>query len=516
MTVKDILETLSELHILTDQECSKVFYHFLSSRDKEGSLAFFTAMAMIRPNSFEIRRCLAESLMNLGRFGEAAKEWEYIMGTLGRKELNVQARIFRCYQGLDSLEDMSRIYKAMEKTSPEHALSINAKDVYFSCLNARYECSMQFEEEAGLPAEVLGMESFCMKLKDVWSFSLPREKDEVPFIVINYKNGGVTHLYPMVMEDKWYFRVEYLPLASSLVLHWQEKLYRGRVFSKKIIGALQGKNGYLFLDNDTNESVDQFIGRKMMDEEVLKRWNDFLVKAGKLPGFILFVPPSKESVFPQYYPYAMSCRRPIDQLSEIVEKVRLNNFIYPKELLSKDERNYSKTETHYTALGAKKCFEEMAVQYFGVNPNEFLKDKAVFETRDNIGDLGSKVVPMQSSDFIFLQDSHEEKYKIFDNNLVNTGKVEFYKNEQETLLPAKVLFFGDSFYSAIKFYFYICFKEVLICRTVGTIHMDIVEKFRPNYVISEITERFIIQAPKFLEGKEATRHALDFDEKIFL
>ncbi len=517
MTGKDILEILSKLDILSDKECSKVYYYFLSNKNKQSNEDFFRIMATLRPESYEIRRCFAESLMNLGRFRESAAEWKYIIEQMGKNDLNILARLFKCYQGMDSLDGMESVYKAMEKLSLEHAITITAKDVYLSCLNARYECSVNFgagTEE--LPQEILDLEKrFCMKLKDVSSFSLPRKKEEVPYINIKYKNGVVTHLYPIIFGDDCQFNIKYLPHISSLVLHWNGNSYIGQISSKRIIGVLEGKNGYLFLDNDTNKSVAQFTGRLLMDNVVLQDWCNFLAKVGSVPGFILFVPPSKESVFPMYYPHVMSQRRPIDQLKEVVGKVELDRFFYPRELLSTDERNYSKTETHYTALGAKKCFEEMAARYFDIDARKFIQEKFTLETRDNVGDLGSKVAPMRSSDFMFLQNTYEEQYKVYDNEVDNTGKVELYRNSEQPLISRRVLIFGDSFSGFIKPFFYACFREVLICRTVGTIYMDVVERFRPDYVISEMTERFIIQAPKFLERADSKDKMLAYDEAIF-
>ena len=279
--------------------------------------------------------------------------------------------------------------------------------------------------------------------------------------------------------------------------------------------VLEGKDGWLFLANDTNQSIAQFRGQSLMIEKVRSDWRKFLQEAGRMPEFILFVPPSKESVFPEFYPYEMATVRPINQLEELVRQTSFPRYLYPRDLLRTCPETYSKTETHYTTFGAMLCFEEMIRWYFDFPLADFKAKSFAFEKRINIGDLGSKLRPVQRSEFLFLKNPHTKEHSVYENGLQSTGRVGFFRNEKDALSDKKVLIFGDSFAGFILPFFHACFREVLYCRTVGTIHMDVVEKFRPDYIISELTERFILRAPSIWRGEEARRYHLRYDKSTF-
>ncbi|MCZ5028405.1 hypothetical protein O5904_24325, partial [Escherichia coli] len=44
---------------------------------------------------------------------------------------------------------------------------------------------------------------------------------------------------------------------------------------RKIIKVKEGKSGWLFLDNDTHRSVDQFTGKKLISNTDLIKYMDF-------------------------------------------------------------------------------------------------------------------------------------------------------------------------------------------------------------------------------------------------
>ncbi|SEH31224.1 hypothetical protein [Selenomonas sp. KH1T6] len=498
-----------DMGILNEEVIRKVYYHLLSRDKIKDGETFFCEMLQFFPDSYEVHRCLAEVMMKDGKFQEAVTEWLYIIKKLGMGNINILSRLFRCYMGLGNMKQMEKVERRAMYKWPEHKLAVEMQDMCLSYCNERHEIDLFFDANLeDLPTGLSKSILLRMKRKDCFQFSLKRKNDNLPFIIINYKNGEVIKLYPVIMEDLYKFRLDNLPQVSELVLCWGDNEYRARVSSKRILGVLEGKNGWLFLDNDTNKSVDQFCGRSLMLDKVQAEWRTFLDRAKELPGFILFVPPSKESVFPRFYPHEKSMCRPIDQLHEIVNDSGLDRFFYPCDILSQKESSYSKTDTHYTFLGAELCFEELIKKYFDFSLDDYRKKEFSFESRKNIGDLGSKMSPMRDSEYVFLKETGNEEHLIYSNDIENTGRVEYYKNKADYLSNKKVLIFGDSFSHNITPFFHACFMELLVCRTVGTIHMDLIEKFKPDYVISEMTERFIVRAPQFWIGDDAKVHSL--------
>jgi len=49
-----------------------------------------------------------------------------------------------------------------------------------------------------------------------------------------------------------------------------------------VMEVLEGREGWLFLANDTNASIDQFTGKKRLDAEQKQQWQHFVDGIGPL------------------------------------------------------------------------------------------------------------------------------------------------------------------------------------------------------------------------------------------
>ena len=71
--------------------------------------------------------------------------------------------------------------------------------------------------------------------------------------------------------------------------------------------VLRGKDGWLFLHNDSNQALAQYVGRVRLSEDDLRQWQRVLEAriswlAGRGGIYRFLVPPGQQSVYPEKLP----------------------------------------------------------------------------------------------------------------------------------------------------------------------------------------------------------------------
>lgn len=255
-----------------------------------------------------------------------------------------------------------------------------------------------------------------------------------------------------------------------------------------------GKSGYLFLDNDFNNSVAQFIGKELISDENLSSWNEYFSTLNRCIGSsktkrVFTLAPSKELVLPQYYPHKKADITPVEQFLVHFHKEKI---IYPKEALSDaGDSTYSKQETHWTDFGAGVAANHI-LGSIGIS----LKDPFPFPFRfiKSQGDLGVKISKSTVQEIMKADFSSVEKIKIFDNEIGNRGRIHVYQNPN-AVIRQNVVVFGDSFCHNLAPYFINAFSRVVCVLSGAGIDYDILKHEQPDLVICELTTRFMVQAP---------------------
>lgn len=257
--------------------------------------------------------------------------------------------------------------------------------------------------------------------------------------------------------------------------------------------AIEGDDGWLFLGNDTNASVDQFCGKFNISDRHMQNWSEFFVNLNEQADLrktksVMLIAPSKENVFPQYYPFKRAKVTPIEQILSLDKQTEV---IYPIEALGQPNLpllTYSKTDTHWTDFGAHLA-ADMAIRFFGGSPGPIeLED---FVTHETMLDLGNKVAPMVKE----VISVHKRAYRdgrVFDNLIHNHGRIWIYENKDAEL--GTCVLSGDSF-------------SVLLCKRLGSafrrfiyihstaVDWGIIDKEKPEFLISQVAERFLIRPP---------------------
>lgn len=261
---------------------------------------------------------------------------------------------------------------------------------------------------------------------------------------------------------------------------------------KEVIKVLFGTDGFLFLDNDTNYSVEQFRGMFKIPDGLFEEWNTYLHKLkmySKKYNFVydFVVAPSKEEIYQSNYPYERGSNVFIDQFMNLFGDV----INYPiNELVVNKDFSYNRTDTHWSDFGAYIASSEVLKRFGLLNLVSLLENS--FMVCNDVGDLGDKLLPHLSSNCLNLSNRMEMN---FNNQISNVGKVWIFETVDNFKQNSSIVIFGDSFSNNMVQFFAKLFRRVVFVHSVASIDIDILEYEKPDYVIFQINQRFLINCP---------------------
>lgn len=266
--------------------------------------------------------------------------------------------------------------------------------------------------------------------------------------------------------------------------------------SEGIINVIRGKEGWLFLNNDTNNSVSQFKGDYLISNDEIDKWKYYLSTLERIDNAILLIPPSKEMVFSEYYPYSRGKVCPIDQLSKLVGEYNVD-YCYPIDILKGDLNSYSKTETHWSNKAACDVILKI-LSKLKIDISNF-KNPYTFELIEQVGDLGSKLQPPEMSYYYKYKNEINNADILFSNVITTQGSIVKYFN-RSAFIDKSIVIFGDSFIECCLSLITSIFTKVVKIRSNATLIKEVIDYEKPDCVLAEITERFIVRAPRVLKN----------------
>lgn len=267
-----------------------------------------------------------------------------------------------------------------------------------------------------------------------------------------------------------------------------------------VFKVLQGKDGWLFLDNDTNRSVEQFTGKLRLDLLVKRHWecyfeNSLLMAERQECRFCFLIAPAKEMVFEDKYP---NQRAKVTLLDDVIALVPdTYPLIYPvDELRCAALRGYRQTDTHWSPYGA--CVATKALgSALGLDIKKldavFAND--AYRLRRLVGDLGNKLFPNHSAEEAMLANFGYHKLICYDNGLANFGRVLVINNLQAMQKGVCLIFGSSSAYSMLD-YIARLFSTVVLVHTAGNIDESVVAMLKPDFLIAQTNARFMVKAPE--------------------
>ena len=273
--------------------------------------------------------------------------------------------------------------------------------------------------------------------------------------------------------------------------------------------VVRGKDGWLFLDNDSNEFMKQQRGELLFTDEQLDRWRNVLESRVRWlrergTAYRFLVAPNPHSVYPDKLPFEIPAGtpRPATQLISHLEETGSDvPVVYPLAPLMerRDSPVFTQTNTHWTDLGAFLAYESLMDSIGGEVPVRRLRpDDVRFNEVVKGGDLGQKVEPVESSLHVFATLKKPAARMTHDNRVfLNGHRIDY---ECPPAGHTVCLVFGDSFAHAMLPFIAESFGRVVFAH-LATLDRELVREVAPDIVIRIMNERFLIKVPADDEAK---------------
>jgi SGNH hydrolase-like domain, acetyltransferase AlgX len=264
-----------------------------------------------------------------------------------------------------------------------------------------------------------------------------------------------------------------------------------------------GRNGRLFLDYDTNQIMAQHTGLLRFTPRELERWRALLEEriawlVNRGAHYLFLVVPDAAAVFPDDLPDDVRplADRPLVQLMDHLRDTESRAaLLYPLPELARERRHvtYPKTETHWSGWGAfvayRALIERLAarVPVRAIGPDQVVVHEDVRE-----GDLGSKLDPPAQSEHAFVSVRDPRARFVSDNRIMNRGRRLEWACDDAPNVCCLVL--CDSYAASFAHVLAESFRRVVLAY-VPTLDRTLVEEVRPQVVVQEMAERFLIAVP---------------------
>ena len=491
--------------LILNSDCPEQLYIFLSKcyrkqkRFEINELLLLFALQKYK-NSPDIRSEHAENAVGMHNFDEIILRWKYILDNkLFPNPSNIYCRLFDAYISTD---DIILAEKYLD-------LASSIDSTYIQVINRRTQLdSYKAKKFIITISQIIDIDilkikdsSLLIKMSDMIKYSLDisilkpiksiifiTETEENEFFLSNLKTSEYEGVDQNIIIQCNLYTVKQI----GVKLENNDRFILYTISRKEVFSVLEGSNSWLFLDNDTNKSVEIYTGKILLDNKQQDAWRNHLTKISNVKNSIFVLSPAKETVFAQFYPYVRGKLTITTQILDILQDINLK-FIFPVEILKSDESTYLKVDTHWSQYGAFQCFLEIMKV---LNIIEEFRDIFSFKEQRYCGDLGSKLIPIRYSTGKFLDYSTIHFKEIFSNEVSGSGIIKILENDQ-SLIKKKVVIFGSSFSLYLYPFFSEIFSRTVFMRyPVGCIQ-SILDFEQPDLVIFETTERFLQIIPKF-------------------
>ena len=273
--------------------------------------------------------------------------------------------------------------------------------------------------------------------------------------------------------------------------------------------VLKGKDGWIFTNRDNvSETYRNVV--KLSDDDLFA-WKKLVIEPGdflksKNIKFIVLVAPDKSTIYPEYMPAWLKRTNQPAILDQLLAYTRANSDITMLDLrpalfeAKKQEQIYYKADTHWNSKGAYIAYREIIGELSKTDSRLKLYSRDDFKIREAAGyqklDLAKNIALPEYFNEPMNKTSNKLGLKITKtyskaSRYSNPTAPPYVMQQQNSDLPT-LLVFRDSFASHLipfistnfsKSYFY----------WQKRFDASVVETTKPDVVIYEITERFVLQ-----------------------
>ena len=265
-----------------------------------------------------------------------------------------------------------------------------------------------------------------------------------------------------------------------------------------------GRDGWVFLDHDSNRVLDQCRGLYRLDAAGVQKWVALLEAREAYcqqigARHVMLVAPNKETVYAENLPAIMplSEARAVRQVEAALKSAAAAPPLYPLAALREGRQQglvYPMTDTHWSGFGAAIAYRQLikSLRAKGVRVKAVHPARVTFDTVEIVGDLGVKLSPPKASQTLAARIEQPSGRLVFDNHIPNRGRMRVFVNEDNSR-PSCVMF-GDSFGGNLLPFLKESFST-LVYVYGKVFDRELIEAYRPDVVITQIVERFMIEPP---------------------
>ncbi len=256
---------------------------------------------------------------------------------------------------------------------------------------------------------------------------------------------------------------------------------------------IEGREGWLFIHNDSNDVLGQHAGRVRLSDADLRAWSAVLQARVALSeelgiAWLCTVVPDKEGVYAEYLPPEVepAKRRPVHQFLDLAASVDAP-VVYPlAELVAAkgDPPLYSRSGTHWNHRGAFVAYEATCRE---------LRDRGI-----EVQTLSANSIAWRSFEHpregtsVRARPREQRSRMVFDNRVFNHGRTFVF--EREDGVGPRAVVFGESFAPHLLIFLKESFRRLVFVHT-STMPREILEHESPDVVLSYPTERFLVRVP---------------------
>lgn len=341
-----------------------------------------------------------------------------------------------------------------------------------------------------------------------FSFSLPSELAD-----------GKTHLVKIIESDCGYV-LNNSPSSISF-----STTHADSARTQRLDLALVGKNGWLFLCNDSNDAIGQYTGDIRFNHDQLDKYVNQYSTFQQLCNekgiyYLLTIAPGKEYIYPEYLPDSVRALNDLTISDEFIENVTpvLNNKIvnFKNTLLGSKHLGplCYKSDSHWNYLGAKLAAEEIICSLRSQFPQLPTFEEMGFKlilNEESFGDLSNKNrLDYSNGHYVDATCTNRDTTKqvcaigvdyektaieLTEHSYVNLSKTRptrLFKKSNHTNLPRAIIL-RDSYADWLLPFLSECFFESLFIwgRSVPP---SVIETFKPDLIIEEVVDRFLIRS----------------------
>ncbi len=286
---------------------------------------------------------------------------------------------------------------------------------------------------------------------------------------------------------------------------WNGPFWARNIRDGKVV---RGKGGWLFLANDSSDVLRQHAGELTLSAEDVQGWQELLearqaMLSARRIAYFFMVAPDTHSVYPEKLPegFEPTPERPIHKLFNHLGDVQSSaQIIYPLKEMVDEKPNAlvcSAYDTHWTEFGALIGYERLMEEVRkAAAVRQIPREHVLFHTRMMPGELSVKLGFGEDVEHLLGQ-VYARARLLEDNRVFNRGSLAVLECEQAP--PTTCILFGDSYSLMMLRFLAESFRRLVFAHS-PTIDYGLIERERPDVVVSLLAERFLIKVPDDREG----------------